>query len=421
MISNYKPFKSASSIFALILIFTFHTDIFSQTKNLNYYVENAVKNNPVIKENTKLISTEALRKELIYSQYKKPHIFGTANYLFAPSFGEVGYDSAVTNGGLYSALINLEMPLFTGFSSDAKIEEIKNDIASYSNTILATEHEIRKNIADQYFRVFQEQEQITAIDEILKILDFQKGIVEKMAERSIGKISDITLIDIEIQSQLIAKKQLQTNLEADLMDLNLLAGIDDTVVVSLEEPMIQLTPDVKDNSNFLLSYNLDSLKLITEQKLNETSYRPQFTFFVNGGLNAVTYDEMWKKVGVSTGFNISFDIFNGGQKNLNDKLTEIKKQNISTSKAIFLSQNQKRKKYLLKEIDDLKKLSEPLEKQIENYQKLLNLYSSEFITGEVSLLDYINVLKNYVTFKSEIINNKNQQSIIINEYNYWNW
>ena len=117
MISNYKPFKSASSIFALILIFTFHTDIFSQTKNLNYYVENAVKNSPVIKENTKLISTEALRKELIYSQYKKPHIFGTANYLFAPSFGEVGYDSAVTNGGLYSALINLEMPLFTGFST----------------------------------------------------------------------------------------------------------------------------------------------------------------------------------------------------------------------------------------------------------------------------------------------------------------
>ncbi|HPS65050.1 MAG TPA: TolC family protein [Ignavibacteria bacterium] len=160
-----------------LFITAIHPDVNAQTKNLRYYIDCAVNSDPVIQENTNLLNTGIISKELIYSQYKKPHIFGTANYLFAPAFGEYSYDSSITNGGLYSALINLEMPLFTGFSSSAKLEDINNDLTSYSNTILITRHEIEKNVTAQYYKVFQGQQQIAAIDEILKILDYQKEIV----------------------------------------------------------------------------------------------------------------------------------------------------------------------------------------------------------------------------------------------------
>lgn len=404
-----------------LFITAIHPDVNAQTKNLRYYIDCAVNSDPVIQENTNLLNTGIIRKELIYSQYKKPHIFGTANYLFAPAFGEYSYDSSITNGGLYSALINLEMPLFTGFSSSAKLEDINNDLTSYSNTILITRHEIEKNVTAQYYKVFQGQQQIAAIDEILKILDYQKEIVKAMADRSIGKISDVTLLEIEYQSQIIAKSNLTQTLETDLMDLNLLAGINDTAIVVLEDPGIKLTSDVENKSNFLLTYTLDSLKIITEKKLNESNYKPQVALFINGGLNAVSYNEIWKKVGISTGFNITFDIYNGGQRDLNNKLADIKKVNLSNNKTMFLEQNSQRKRYLLKEIEGLNKLLEPLEKQLENYRLLLDLYRDEFVAGEVSLLDYINILKSYITFKNEIINNKNQQATIINEFNYWNW
>ncbi len=404
-----------------LFITAIHPDVNAQTKNLRYYIDCAVNSDPVIQENTNLLNTGIISKELIYSQYKKPHIFGTANYLFAPAFGEYSYDSSITNGGLYSALINLEMPLFTGFSSSAKLEDINNDLTSYSNTILITRHEIEKNVTAQYYKVFQGQQQIAAIDEILKILDYQKEIVKAMADRSIGKISDVTLLEIEYQSQIIAKSNLTQTLETDLMDLNLLAGINDTAIVVLEDPGIKLTSDVENKSNFLLTYTLDSLKIITEKKLNESNYKPQVALFINGGLNAVSYNEIWKKVGISTGFNITFDIYNGGQRDLNNKLADIKKVNLSNNKTMFLEQNSQRKRYLLKEIEGLNKLLEPLEKQLENYRLLLDLYRDEFVAGEVSLLDYINILKSYITFKNEIINNKNQQATIINEFNYWNW
>jgi len=245
--------------------------------------------------------------------------------------------------------------------------------------------------------------------------------VKAMADRSIGKISDVTLLEIEYQSQIIAKSNLTQTLETDLMDLNLLAGINDTAIVVLEDPGIKLTSDVENKSNFLLTYTLDSLKIITEKKLNESNYKPQVALFINGGLNAVSYNEIWKKVGISTGFNITFDIYNGGQRDLNNKLADIKKVNLSNNKTMFLEQNSQRKRYLLKEIEGLNKLLEPLEKQLENYRLLLDLYRDEFVAGEVSLLDYINILKSYITFKNEIINNKNQQATIINEFNYWNW
>ncbi|HEY5123671.1 MAG TPA: TolC family protein [Ignavibacteria bacterium] len=396
-------------------------DIYSQPKNLNYYIDNAIITNQVINENRKLITTFDIRKELINSSLNKPKIYSTVNYLFAPSFGEFGYDSAVTNGGLYSALVNLELPLFNGFTSRTKLQEALNEQNTYKNNIITTEHEIFKNVTDLYIKAYQDYEQISTADETLRILDLQREIINAMIERGIGKFSDLKLLDVEYQTQVINKNQLEMVFEKDLMDLNLIAGIRDTSTVELDKPDIKLAADKSLKSYFLESFLLDSLKLITEKDVNESNYKPQLSFFINGGLNAVNYTEIWKKVGMSTGINMTFSIYDGNQKELNNYLIDIRGQNISYQKNYFVYQNEIRKKNILKELSGQEKLLSQQEKQLENYQSLLELYRNLFVSGEVSLLEYINILKNYISFKNEIIINKNQQLIIINEYNYWNW
>ena len=253
----------------LLCILFSQSYIFSQTRDLGFYVDNAVKSNQTINENKKLITTFDIRKELVFSSLKKPHIFGTANYLFAPTFEDIGYDSAITNGGLYSALINLELPLFNSFVSDARLEDLSNEQKGFENNIITTHHELVKNITDQYIKVYQDQEQIDAANEVLKLLDLQREVVKKLADRGIGKISDLNLLDIEYQTQVINKKQFEVAFETDLMDLNLSAGIRDSAMVELENPNLKLTEPNFRNSYFLESYILDSIKLSTEKKINE--------------------------------------------------------------------------------------------------------------------------------------------------------
>jgi outer membrane protein TolC len=242
-----------------------------------------------------------------------------------------------------------------------------------------------------------------------------------MINRGIGRLSDLKLLDVEYQTQIINKSQLENTFEKDLMDLNLMSGIPDTSIVMLEKPDIKLSVDKNYKSYFLQSYLLDSLRLVTEKNINESNYNPQISFFVNGGLNAVSYSEIWKKVGLSTGINMTFSIYDGNQKDMNNYLIDIRGQNIFSQKKYFLNQNEIRKKNILKELSKLQELLTQQEKQLDNYQSLLGIYREQFLSGEVSLMDYINVLKNYVTFKNDLIVNRNQQLSIINEYNYWNW
>ena len=415
--------KKFSKIILLVLFFIFYSQsyIYSQTRNLGFYVDNAVKMNQTIIENKKLITTFDIRKELVYSSLKKLHIFGTANYLFAPTFGDFGYDSAVTNGGLYSALINFELPLFNGFVSDTRLEDLSNEQKGFKNNIITTQHEIVKNITDQYIKAYQDQEQINAANDVSKLLDSQREVVKKLADKGIGKISDLNLLDIEYQTQVINKKQFEVAFETDLMDLNLSAGIRDLALVELENPNLKLTEPNFRNSYFLESYILDSIKLSTEKKLNEINYKPQLNFIFNTGLNAVTYVDIWKKFRFNMGINLTFDIYNGNQVELNNHFVDIKQENISNQKNFFTFQNETRKNYLLKELSSQQMLQNQMEKQLANYQTLLEIYRNQFIIGEVSLLDYINVLKNYISFKNELILNRIQQLLIINEYNYWNW
>ena len=415
-------FRPASLyLFIIILSLFSNIPVISQTTNLNYYIERATKINQTISENQKLLTTYNTRKELINSSLGKPKIFSTVNYLFAPTFGEYGYDSSITNGGLYSALVNLELPLFTGATSRAKMEEIINDRNSYKNNIIVAQHEINKGVTEQYIKAYQDYEQISTADETLRILDLQREVINAMINRGIGRLSDLKLLDVEYQTQIINKSQLENTFEKDLMDLNLMSGIPDTSIVMLEKPDIKLSVDKNYKSYFLQSYLLDSLRLVTEKNINESNYNPQISFFVNGGLNAVSYSEIWKKVGLSTGINMTFSIYDGNQKDMNNYLIDIRGQNIFSQKKYFLNQNEIRKKNILKELSKLQELLTQQEKQLDNYQSLLGIYREQFLSGEVSLMDYINVLKNYVTFKNDLIVNRNQQLSIINEYNYWNW
>ncbi len=378
-------------------------------------------NNPVVYENNSLIGTYNLRKEIARKSITSPTLTATGNYLFAPTFNGFGYDSSITNGGLYSALLNFDYPLFKGAALNLKLKSTELDQNTYMNTILTTRHDLEKNITEQYIKAYFDYKQIDFIKEQIELLNTERRVVIALASNGFYKISDIKLLEIETQGQIINLKKQEIQYRQDLLDLNVLAGVKDTSYHIISEPELRLNMQAVEKSNFLTQYELDAMKLELDQSQLELNYKPQVDIFANAGLNAVTYIDIEKKIGFSTGFNLTFSLYDGNQVDLNRQLTTIRKNIAQNNKNNFIRLNGIRKENILKKIDDLDSLTAEQEKQIENYKSLLDVYGSEISTAQLSVIDYINELKNFYTAKNDLLSTQNQKIVLIDEYNYWNW
>lgn len=422
-VNKYFSYKYVVSFILLpfALLFAMFININAQVRDLNYYIETAIKNNPVLNENKVLLTSYNLRKELVTSSTVKPQIFTTANYLFAPTYKDYGYDSAITNGGLYSVLLNLDYPLFRNSALNLRLKNTQLEQNTYNNNISLTEHDIKKNITDLYVKAYLNLKQIDFMNEMLGILETQKNILDSLAAYGLAKMSDIKLLEIEYQNQAINKIKQENIYREDFLELNFQAGIYDSAIIQIPDPNITINKTVVQKSSYLFQYETDSLKLETEEKISELSYQPQLDFFINGGLNAVTYNDILKKIGVSAGLNFTFSLYDGNQRDLNRQMTLVKKNILSSYKNNFIKQNQIRKTNISKQLDDLDKIVILQRKQIENYTTLLDMYRNQILTGQLSIIDFINTLKNYAGAKNDLLTTEGERLTLINEYNYLNW
>ncbi|MGE5410098.1 MAG: TolC family protein, partial [Clostridiales bacterium] len=124
MTNNIIKKKPAVRIF--LFLFVLINSQLSAQNSLQYYLAAAFQNNPSIKENKNNIQIRNLDRSLNNAQYNLPQVSLTANYLFTPYFNNnpvvttspdpkaIGYDASVTNGGLYSAQVNVTKNIFNG-------------------------------------------------------------------------------------------------------------------------------------------------------------------------------------------------------------------------------------------------------------------------------------------------------------------
>src|ERR1017187_6892333 len=115
----------------LTLLFLLLCPLLTAQNDLQFYLTSAIRNNPSLKESQNNIRVKSLDKSLTEAEHIYPQISLTANYLFVPYFNNdkivtanpgpnaVGYDASVTNGGLYSAQVNITKSLFNGGVVDA--------------------------------------------------------------------------------------------------------------------------------------------------------------------------------------------------------------------------------------------------------------------------------------------------------------
>jgi outer membrane protein TolC len=420
----------------LVILITASISANAQT-DLNYYINAAKQNSPLINDNKNQSKANLLDVERLKAFYTKPQVGITASYLFAPIISRdnqqnklllnpdnpnnySGYDMAASNGGTYQALVNFNQPLFNGKIYKSASEQLSVASKVNENTAKISEHDIKKIVTDQYILCLQDNKQTQYAEATIQLLNDQKNILKPLVENSIYKQSDFTLLNIELQNFLSQLVNLKANFRRDLMDLNILCGINDTTLLVLQNVELALNNSVT-NSAFLEKYHLDSLNLIAQQKLFEIKYKPQLNIFANAGLNAVYAPTIPNRFGMSAGISFLYNIFDGNQKAINRNKIEVLNQSVTFYKNNFITQNNIRKSKIVSELQSYTERISIAEQQLKDYDFLLKSYKNEIISGQLTIINYITVLKNLATVQRDYTLLFSQQQSLINAYNYWNW
>jgi outer membrane protein TolC len=423
--------------FFLLLIFIL-TVLQLQGQDLHYYIEQAKLNSPLIQENKNQIEATNLEVERLKAIYTKAQVSLSGGYLFAPALVDengknklvlnpsgseedyFGYDISATNGGMYQGLVNIDQPLFNGGRFEVNKELARVGIQINENAMLLTAHELEKFVTDQYILCLQNYKETEYLISLVDIVENQKEAVLKLVENGITKQSDLALIIIE-------QKSLQTELYrsrsvylSSLMDLRVACGIPDTTYQVIEDIHLKMGDEVK-ISKFTEKYMLDSLNLIAAQDVFELKYKPIVGLYANAGLNAVYAPTLGNRLGISAGINFSMNILDGNQKKISQQRTQVLMQSTSQYKHFFFNQNTVRKNKIIAEIKSIDERILLTEDQLNEYQRLLQLYRQELIQGQLSVFNYIGVLKNMVSAQRDYVLLHTNKELLINLYNYWNW
>lgn len=412
------------------------TSCFGQ-QNLDFYIQQAQQNSPLIFDNQNQSKANQVEIERLKAFYTKPQVGVSANYLFAPIIttdnGKArlvfnaesadhyfGYDLAASNGGTYQVLLNVTQPVFNGERLKAYSEVIQVQRSVNENTAKLTAHDLEKIIGDQYILCIQDKMQWEFAESMLKLLRDQQTILNKLVESSVYKQSDLTLLTIEIQTFLSQQTACKANYRRDLMDLNILCGMNDTTFVELQKPNLTLNSSPQ-LSGFLEKYRLDSLNLAAQQSVFELKYKPQMNIYANTGLNAVYAPTIPNRFGFSAGINLTYNFLDGGQRKLNSKRIAIQQQSVSFYRENFTIQNNVRKTKIISEIQAFDDRILIAEKQLKDYESLMNSYRKEILSGQMSILSYVTILKNLATLQRDYTLLFAQKELLMNAYNYWNW
>jgi hypothetical protein len=82
--------------FSVLFLICFCCTASAQKKQLDYFIEGGIKNNPNILEVNNLHQYFQLQQDIITAQNKKPQVSFTADYLFAPFFFDHGKIISIT-------------------------------------------------------------------------------------------------------------------------------------------------------------------------------------------------------------------------------------------------------------------------------------------------------------------------------------
>ncbi len=403
------------------LFFFIHVVIvsFGQKNNLDYYVNQALVNSPLLQDYQNQLLSLSLDSQIIRAALR-PQVNGIGNGLLAPVIGGWGYDEAITNKHQLTALAQVSKSFLSSKTIASKIASLHIQSMSANNNSKVSQQDLRKAIIDQYIITYGEQLQLDFSNHMNELLKKEEGLLKKLTQDNIYKQVDYLIFVVTLQQQLLNASQLEIQYNFDYTTLNYLAGVVDTAVVRLEDPHLNRTAlgDFT-NSIFYQQFVLDSLKLLNDKALVDLAYRPKINAFADAGYNTTFNYKPYKNIGTSIGINVTIPIYDGKQKKLQYSKIDLQERTRVAKRDFFIRQHDQQVLQLMQQLNATDRLIEQINKQITYTETLITVNEKLLATGDIRLVDFILTLNNYYVARNLVTQNYISRLKTMNQLNYW--
>ncbi len=409
----------------------------AQERDLDFYIIQAKENSPLIQQADNENKIVSLDLEQMNRILYKPEINLVSGFTLSPIISRdnnsnsfhlvsegatdyIGHDLALTDGGQYQALVSLRQPLLSGSKFEAYSNRADISKRINENNISLTIHELQQVVSYQYLLCIKANKEAENTLSLLRKLEDEYNLVQKLVSNGIYKQTDLMLLQIELEKYNLEYITYRSDYISNLFDLNLICGISDTLIVDLKNIDFSINPEITGKSGFLTGFVLDSLSILSDQAIDELKYKPQLELFADAGLNA-TYLPYPKRIGLSTGLTFSWNIFDGHQRDIQREKSTINMQTIEFNKKHFMTKNEISKIKILNQISSINERIILMQKQADTYKRLFDAYSKELSIGEASVMDFKNLLQDIAMNNNDLLQLKSEKQFLINSYNYLNY
>jgi outer membrane protein TolC len=405
-------------ILLLVAILLIFKGLSAQKQSLDYYIDRAIQNSPLLRDYQNQLSSSAVDSMLIRASQKyQTDVTSTISY--APVISDWGYDEALTNGANIIGQFGVKQEIMNKNVLNTKFKGINIQKQSVTNSIKISINDLKKSITNQYLTTYCDFNDIEFTRGQLKIINDQLELLKHLVQNGVYKQSDYLSLLAEAQSQEMAITQLMGQYSSDLQSLNLLCGIIDNKDVELDTPVIsELKIENFNQSPLFMQFKIDSIRIENEKQLIADQVKPKINWYADAGMMSSTITNIYKHFGVSAGINLTVPIYDGGQRKLETQKLTISENTRSTYQNYFKSQYQQQVYQIYSDLSNLTRVVEQVKKQLATSKELIAISRIQLSNGNIPVTDFLNALRNHSVINRTINQSEIKRLVLINELNY---
>jgi len=391
----------------------------AQEKTLDYYINAAVQNSPLLKDYANQARQNNIDSAKITAGYK-PQVNGVSTNTYAPVVNGYGYDGVATNYGTFSELVTASKQLVSKANLNNQYTTIRllNDSLSIAAKISV--QDLKKTITAQYITAYGSWEQYKFNSDIYQLLSKEDTVLKKLTRATVYRQTDYLTFLVTLQQQhtvvMVARNQFQN----DFAQLNYIAGIFDTSFTPLQTPALPADSILEAQSTiFYNKYITDSLLLRNADAQIDFNYKPKVSLYADAGYLTTFAYQAYKNFGTSFGVTLTVPIYDGKQRKMQHSKIAIQEDTRKKYREFFVTQYYQQLAQLYQQLLNTQQLVNETTGQLKYVQGLIDANSKLLATGDVKIADYVIAINNYLAAKNIIIQNTVASLQVLTQINYW--
>ena len=389
-----------------------------QTRNLDFYITEGFNNSPLLNDFRNQVSSAIADSALIRAS-KKPFVEARSFLQYSPYYKNFGYDEVITDGGNYMAVMGVSQDIFNRKTMENKYQAVDVQKQLIQNESVISQAELKRVITGQYLSAWAVYNDYLFNISFNELLKKEYGIVREFASNGIYKQTDYLTLLVEAQTQEILVTQLKIQYRKEIMLLNQMCGISDTIWYELGAPDIKITgtPDITMAPSYL-QYKIDSMRIENEKSAIDLKYLPKVNWFADAGILTSDPINFYRNFGYSAGLSLTIPVFDGNQRDIEKQKLELSELTRKRYENNFKLRYFQQINQMNDELQSLDIMSVRMKEQLVTTTHLAEVLKDQLETGIIQMTEYINVIKNLKMFNRNLNMLNIQKLMVINDINF---